>query len=98
MRPEYGKTFILYMIEEIGEVIAIIKKKEQDEIMRDPAIRERFVEELGDVIMYFADVLNRYEISAEEFSTACHKKFQSNMRRNFKQDHADFLKNGPEPL
>jgi hypothetical protein len=29
MEPEYGKDFILYMIEEVGEVIAIIKKKKQ---------------------------------------------------------------------
>ena len=27
MEPEYGKDFILYMVEEIGEVIAILKKK-----------------------------------------------------------------------
>lgn len=26
MEPEYGRTFILYMIEEIGEAIAIIKR------------------------------------------------------------------------
>lgn len=29
MRPEYGRNFILYMIEEIGETIAIIKKREK---------------------------------------------------------------------
>ena len=27
IEPEYGRDFILYMIEEIGEVIAILKKK-----------------------------------------------------------------------
>lgn len=27
MEPEYGRNFILFMIEEIGETIAIIKKK-----------------------------------------------------------------------
>lgn len=27
MEPEYGKDFLLYMVEEIGEVIAILKKK-----------------------------------------------------------------------
>ena len=27
MESEYGKDFLLYMVEEIGEVIAILKKK-----------------------------------------------------------------------
>lgn len=36
MKPEYAKSFILYMIEEIGESIAIIKKKGEAEIMDNP--------------------------------------------------------------
>ena len=32
MEPQYAKTFILYMIEEIGESIAIIKKKGKENI------------------------------------------------------------------
>ena len=39
MKPEYAKSFILYMIEEIGESIAIIKKKGEAEIMDNPQIR-----------------------------------------------------------
>lgn len=27
MEPEYGRDFILYMMEEVGETIAILKKK-----------------------------------------------------------------------
>lgn len=27
MEPEYGKDFFLYMVEELGEAIAILKKK-----------------------------------------------------------------------
>lgn len=87
MTPEHGKTFILYMIEEIGEVISIIKKKGDEKIMEDDSVRERFVEEMADVLMYFSDVLNRYEISAEEFSNAYTKKHESNMKRNYKKDH-----------
>ena len=30
MEPEYGRSFILYMIEEIGEAIAVIKKKGEE--------------------------------------------------------------------
>lgn len=87
MKPEYAKTFILYMIEEIGESIAIIKKKGEAEIMDNPEIREHFVEELGDVLMYFMDVLNRFNISSEEFSTVYLEKFQKNMGRNYEEQY-----------
>jgi NTP pyrophosphatase (non-canonical NTP hydrolase) len=91
MEPEHGKDFILYMIEEIGEVISVIKKKNIDEIMEEGPVREHMVEELSDVLMYFIDCLNRYHITSEEFSLAYRKKFESNMKRNFKKDHGDFI-------
>ncbi|MCB2289842.1 nucleotide pyrophosphohydrolase [Clostridium sp. CS001] len=89
MEPEYGKDFILYMIEEIGEAIAIIKKKGEEKIMEDLEVRERFVEELGDVVMYFMDVLNRFDISAEEFSIRYLKKAEYNMNRNYKKQYEE---------
>lgn len=92
MEPEFGKNFILYMIEEIGEAIAIIKKKKENQIMDNPEVRERFVEELGDVMMYFIDVLNRFHISAEEFSEAYLRKFNTNLERNYKKQHDEFIK------
>lgn len=91
MEPEYGKDFILYMIEEIGEVISVVKKKKTDEIMTEGLVRDHMVEELSDILMYFIDCLNRYSISAEEFSEAYTKKFESNMKRNFKKDHKSFI-------
>lgn len=87
MEPEHGKTFILYMIEEIGEAIAIIKKKSEVGIMNDPTTRERFVEELGDVLMYYMDVLNRFKITPEEFSKIYIKKFESNMNRDYETQY-----------
>lgn len=87
MEPEYGRSFILYMIEEIGEAIAIIKKKGEDDIMNDSEIREHFVEELGDTLMYFMDVLNRFHISSEEFSEIYIKKFEHNMKRNYEKQY-----------
>lgn len=83
MESRYGKNFILYMIEEIGETIAIIKKKGEESIMEDKKVREHFVEELGDTLMYFMDVLNRFNISPEEFSKAYTKKFNYNMNRDY---------------
>jgi len=89
MEPEHGRTFILYMIEEIGEVISILKKKGEDQIMNDPEIRSRFVEEMCDVMMYYSDVLNRFGIGAEEFSNAYLKKFEKNMGRDYVKDHEE---------
>jgi len=91
MAPEYGRDFILYMIEEIGEVISVVKKKSIDEIMTEGPVRSHMIEELSDVLMYFIDCLNRYNISAEEFSNTYKKKFESNMKRNFKMDHENFI-------
>lgn len=90
MEAKYGRSFILYMIEEIGESIAIIKKKGEDSIMNDPDIRDHFVEELGDTIMYFMDVLNRFNISAEEFSDTYIKKFEKNINRNYEEQYRNY--------
>ncbi|MFZ5354858.1 MAG: MazG nucleotide pyrophosphohydrolase domain-containing protein [Bacillota bacterium] len=89
MEPEYGRNFILYMIEEIGETIAIIKKKGEEEIMNNPIVRERFIEELGDVLMYFTDVLNRFHITAEEFSNAYKDKYEANLKRNYEKQYEE---------
>lgn len=91
MEAKYGRSFILYMIEEIGEVIAIIKKKGEDEIMNNQAVRERFVEELGDVLMYYIDVLNRFKITPEEFSNIYMKKFASNMERDYEAQYKKLI-------
>ena len=79
--PEFGRDYVLYMIEEIGEAISIIKKKGEDDIMHNAQVRDHFVEELCDIVMFFSDVLNSYDISAEEFSKAYMKKMDYNMTR-----------------
>jgi len=89
MEPEHGKTFILYMIEEIGEVISVIKKKSVNEIMNDEEVREHFVTELGDVMMYYMDVLNRFKITPEEFSEIYLKKFNKNMGRDYEKQYKE---------
>lgn len=91
MDPAFGKDFILYMIEEIGEVIQIIKKKKEDKIMSDPLTREKFIEELCDVQMYYIDVLNRYHITPEEFRQIYLKKFHYNVKRNYKKEHSELF-------
>lgn len=87
MEPEYGRSFILYMIEEIGEAIAVIKKKGEEQIMNNPEVREHFVEELGDVLMYYMDILNRFHITPGELSKSYVKKFEKNMIRDYEKQY-----------
>ncbi len=87
--PERGRHHILYMIEEIGECIAILKKKGETQIMTDDAVRGAFLEELADVAMYFTDVLLCYGITAEEFSQAYIQKFEKNMGRDYTAEYKE---------
>lgn len=89
MEPEYAHYSMLYMIEELGEAIAIIKKKGEEDIMQVPEIREHFIEEMGDVMMYYIDALNRFHITPEEFATVYAKKFQYNMNRNYTKQYEE---------
>jgi 8-oxo-dGTP diphosphatase len=82
-----ARNSLLWMMEEIGEVIAIIKKRGEKEIERDKKLKETFTEELVDVFMYFLDILNRYGISGKEFTDAYIKKNNYNQRRDFEGEH-----------
>lgn len=89
MEPEFGKDFILYMVEEIGEAIAIVKKKGSAAIMEDPAVREAFLAEMADVLMYYHDILLRYHVTAEEISEAFCKKHGVDMNRNYEKEYKE---------
>lgn len=79
--PETGKTKLLWMIGEIGEVIDIVKKNGDTKACSDESLRKNLVEELADVLMYYNDVLLCYDISAEELKQAYTGKFERNMTR-----------------
>ena len=81
--PQNAREFMLFLMEEFGEVVAIYKKKGNDSIMEDPAVRSHFCEEMADVLMYFTEVLLCYGITPEEFSSAYIEKHCRNMGRNF---------------
>lgn len=83
MKPKAAKNHLLYMVEEMGECISIIKKKGIDEIMKNEVVRSHFTEEMSDVLMYYVEVLNRLEISSEELSKAYLQKHQKNLTRDF---------------
>lgn len=93
MEPEYGKDFILYMVEEIGEVIAILKKKGSTSVMDDASVRKAFLSEMADVLMYYHDVLLRFHVTPEEISEAFLQKHNRNMGRDYTGEYKE-LYNG----
>lgn len=87
MEAKYGRNFLLWMIEEMGEAISIIKKKGDNAIMTNEEVRRAFVEELSDVLMYYNETLLRYGITTNEISTAYIQKHNKNMKRNYKEEY-----------
>lgn len=61
--------------------------------MDNNEVRERFIEEMGDVLMYYMDVLNRFNVTSEEFSKIYLNKYISNMDRNYEKQYKNFITN-----
>lgn len=89
VEPQFGKDFILYMIEEVGEVIAILKKKGHDALMEDPAVRQAFLSEMADVLMYYHEILLRFGVTPEEISQAYAKKHSYDMKRDYESEYKE---------
>ena len=87
MEPQYGRDFLLWMMEEVGEVISIIKKKGDSAIAHDPAVRAAFLEEMSDVLMYYTEVLLRYGVTPGEISRAYEEKHRGNMGRDYQKEY-----------
>ena len=94
--PENGHFSLLWMYEELGEVVAIIKKRGNDAIMEDEAVRSAFVEELVDVLMYYVDLMTCFNVTSDEISQAFIAKHQKNMHRDFIAEHAKYLSSEKE--
>lgn len=88
VHPSHARNQLLWGIGEIGEVIDIIKKRGDDEIMNDPETRRHFIEEMADVMMYLTDVMLCYGITAEEYSQIHARKHAHNMKRNWPEEIA----------
>ena len=89
MEPEYGRDFMLYMVEELGEAIAILKKKGSGAIMDDPAVRNAFLTEMADVLMYYHEILLRYHVTPEEISEAYARKHTDNLKRDYERQYKE---------
>lgn len=88
LEKEYAKNSMLWMIEEIGESIAIIKKKGSDAIVEDAVVRATFLEEISDVLMYLNDTLLRYGVTPSEIGEAYYKKHIKNKGRHYNEEYA----------
>lgn len=85
--PKTGRDFMLYLTEELGEAIAIIKKKGDQAVTDDPEVRQHFTEEMIDIMMYYTEILICHGITPEEFATAYAKKHAKNMGRNYRGEY-----------
>ena len=94
MEPEYGRDFILYMVEEVGEAIAILKKKGCDAVLSDADVRSAFLEEMADVLMYYQEVLLRFHVTPDEISRAYEAKHLRNMGRDYTKEYKELYHNG----
>jgi len=91
LTPENGRNSLLWMMEEVGEVIAIIKKRGEDAIMNDELVRGKLVEEMVDILMYYSKILICYDISEQEFAETFFKKHAKNMNRDFVGEYKAYL-------
>ena len=89
--PETAQHHLLYAVEEIGEVSAIMKKRSPAAIVKDASVRAHFCEEMADVFMYLTDVLLCCGVTAEEFDAAYRAKAARNLRRDFTGEHSHYL-------
>ncbi len=92
LTPENARNSLLWMMEEVGEVISIIKKRGDNAIMNDEGVREKLVEEMADILMYYSKILICYDVSSEEFSKTFFEKHAKNMKRDFVGEYKAYLK------
>ena len=84
--PEKAPYSLLWSIDELGEAIAIIKKKGTGSIMNNPDVRAHFTEELADTFMYLFDMMECLVITGEEFTDSFIKKYEHNLGRKWTEN------------
>ena len=89
--PEGGRTSLLWMMEEFGEVVSILKKLGEGQIMENPAVRRAFTEEIADTMMFLNDALLCYGITPEELSGVYETKHRKNMGRDWNEERKSYI-------
>lgn len=88
MEPANGRNSLLWLVEELGETVSVVKKRGEDAIMHDAAVRAHFCEEMSDILMFWADALLCFGVTPEEISTACEAKQNRNLKRDWAAEEA----------
>ena len=96
VEPGRARLQLLWLVEELGEVVSIVKKRKIEGIMEDQEVRARFLEEMSDVLMYYTDTLLCLGVTPEEFSAAYEAKHLRNMQRDFVGEHRHYLQEEKE--
>jgi len=92
MTPSHARTSMLWMMAEMGEAAQIMKKRGEDDIMKDEFLREEFVTELTDILMYFSNFCMCFSITPEELSNAYIQKHNKNLDRDFYNERRNYLR------
>jgi len=77
--PERAARLLAWLYGELGEVGDIIKKQGNDKIMQDEAVRNHFIEELCDVMMYWHDVWLSFGIKPDEVEQIYRQKYMQRL-------------------
>ncbi len=96
LEPDNGRNSLLWLVEELGETVSVVKKKGEEAIMTDPTVRAHFCEEMSDILMFWADTLLCFGVTPEEISEACEKKQLRNLRRDWASEEAARFTQMPE--
>lgn len=94
--PEFAKDSLLWAFEEMGEIVAILKKKGGQAVAEDPAVRACFLDEVSDVLMYLTDMLDCVGATPAEIATAYRDKHNYNLDRNWKEQNALLYSKNPK--
>ena len=81
LSPDIARDKLLWMMIEAGEMADIIKKQGDARIMESGEVRDHFIEEMCDTLMYFNDVMRCYSITPEELERIYLAKHKRNMER-----------------
>ena len=94
--PERARNQLLWTFEEMGEIIAIFKKKSLEEMLEKGSVRDCFLKEVCDVFMYLSDMLLCMGVTPEELTETYRGKFRYNMQRDWVKQNATLYTAGAE--
>ena len=85
--PSEAKHNLLWMIEEVGELAAILRKFGDLYIICNQKMRQHYVEEVVDVFFFLLNSMLCLGIDADEFTEAFRRKHERNMRRDYNAEY-----------